>query len=67
MDLGLDEWLEEPALTIIEWADKFPETWPENYVRCDLSVADDGARIALLASQGPFASQWLASLDATNV
>lgn len=29
-DLGLDEWLEEPALTVVEWAEKFPQVWPDN-------------------------------------
>ena len=61
-DLGLDEWLEEPALTIIEWAEKFPETWPENYVRCDLGLEEDGSRTAQLTSQGPRGKQWLESL-----
>lgn len=64
-DLGLDEWLEEPALTVIEWAEKFPETWPENYVRCDLSLEEDGSRTAQLTSQGLRGEHWLASLRAT--
>ncbi len=60
-DLGLDEWLEEPALTVIEWADKFPETWPENFVRCDLSLLEDGSRQAIFTSQGLRAGSWLES------
>ncbi len=58
-DLGLDEWLEEPALTVIEWAEKFPETWPDNFVRCDLNLNDDGTRQAVFSSQGPRAESWL--------
>ncbi len=61
-DLGLDEWLEESALTIIEWADKFPETWPENYVRCDFSVTRDAARTVCLSGDGPRGIQWLNSI-----
>lgn len=58
-DLGLDEWLEEPALTIIEWADKFPETWPENFVRCDIELLSNGSRQATFTSGGPRAASWL--------
>lgn len=58
-DLGLDEWLEEPALTLIEWADKFPETWPENFVRCDIELLDNGSRQATFTSGGPRAASWL--------
>jgi tRNA threonylcarbamoyladenosine biosynthesis protein TsaE len=52
-DLGIDEWLVEPALTLIEWADKFPQVLPEDTLRCDLAVQPDGARIASLAATGP--------------
>ncbi len=62
-DLGLDEWLVEPALTIIEWADKFPETWPENYVRCDLQLQADGSRVAQFSAQGKLAEGWLSKLS----
>lgn len=58
-DLGLDEWLEEPALTIIEWAEKFPETWPENFVRCDLTLNEDGSRTVQLTSHGSRGMAWL--------
>lgn len=64
-DLGLDEWLEEPALTVIEWAEKFPETWPDNFVRCDLCLEEDGSRTAQLTGHGPRGQQWLDSLNAT--
>ena len=28
-DLGIDELYGEPGFVFIEWADKFPECWPE--------------------------------------
>ena len=58
-DLGLDEWLEEPALTVMEWADKFPQVWPDHRLRCDLSIADDGSRLARFQAEGEAARRWL--------
>lgn len=60
-DLGLDEWLEEPSLTVIEWADKFPETWPDNYIRCDLVLSEEGSRWAHLEGVGERGVRWLRS------
>lgn len=59
-DLGIDEWLAEPALTIIEWADKFPEVWPDNVLRCDLAIQADGSRLARLSARGERAEAALA-------
>ena len=61
-DLGLDEWLEEPALTIIEWAEKFPETWPDNYLSAQFVLEQDGSRTVTLAGQGARGANWMASV-----
>lgn len=58
-DLGLDEWLDQPVLTVIEWADKFRATWPEEYVSCEMSIQEDGSRRASFFAQGPSARSWL--------
>jgi tRNA threonylcarbamoyladenosine biosynthesis protein TsaE len=45
--LGLDEYLAAGGLTIIEWADKFPELLPTGTVWLDFTVvADDMRQIA---------------------
>ena len=51
-DLGIDEWLAEPAVTILEWADKFEEVWPDEVLRCDLSIQADGSRLAQFIAGG---------------
>ncbi|MCC6507522.1 MAG: tRNA (adenosine(37)-N6)-threonylcarbamoyltransferase complex ATPase subunit type 1 TsaE [Pirellulaceae bacterium] len=62
-DLGLDEWLVEPALTIIEWAEKFPETWPDETIRCDFSIEANDVRCVKISSQGPLAAKICQLLD----
>ncbi len=51
-DLGIDEMFAANCLTIIEWADKFQNYLPDNYLRLDLSVNEDGSRIACLTGFG---------------
>ena len=51
-DLGIDEWLAEPAVTVIEWADKFPQVWPDDVLRCDLVPDSSGSRRAEFSSTG---------------
>ncbi len=51
-DLGVDEWLESPVLTVVEWAEKFVGVWPENWIRIDLTLTDDGQRTAALSASG---------------
>lgn len=52
-DLGIDELYEQRCLVIIEWADKFPECLPQDYLRVTLSQAEDEARTATLSAYGP--------------
>lgn len=58
-DLGLDEWLEQPALTVMEWADKFTQVWPDQLLQCDLSMSDHGCRLARFEAHGEVARLWL--------
>jgi tRNA threonylcarbamoyladenosine biosynthesis protein TsaE len=44
--LGLDDLLNEPALLIIEWAERFPELWPAERVEIRLThLGEDHRRI----------------------
>ncbi|MEZ6138250.1 MAG: tRNA (adenosine(37)-N6)-threonylcarbamoyltransferase complex ATPase subunit type 1 TsaE [Pirellulaceae bacterium] len=55
-DLGIDELFEQPSIILIEWADKFPECLPMEYLRIEFgqSAVNDTqrrrAQIALPAS-----------------
>ena len=51
-DLGLDEWLVEPAVTIIEWADKFTEVLPEDVVFVHITPQADGTRSVDVSARG---------------
>tara|TARA_R110002096_G_scaffold82164_7_gene191139 strand:+ start:843 stop:1262 length:420 start_codon:yes stop_codon:yes gene_type:complete len=40
--LGWDEYLEEEGVVIVEWADKFPEVFPNETKWFDLTIAENG-------------------------
>jgi tRNA A37 threonylcarbamoyladenosine biosynthesis protein TsaE len=63
-DLGIDEWLAEPAVTVIEWADKFPAALPDEVLRCNLSLEADGRRLASFTAGAPRAQSVLERVSA---
>lgn len=42
--LGWDEYLDEGAIVICEWADMFPDLMPENTIWLEISHMPDGSR-----------------------
>ncbi len=44
MALGLDELLDRPALTLIEWGERFPELWPRQRIEVRLTRLPDERR-----------------------
>jgi len=42
--LGLDELLDRPALTLIEWGERFPELWPREHIEVRLKRQTDESR-----------------------
>lgn len=36
---------ESGAVSLVEWGDKFPDALPDDYLRVDIRVVDDGTRI----------------------
>ena len=42
--LGLEEYLESPAVTVIEWADKIPTLLPRDHLRIELEHRGDERR-----------------------
>ncbi len=66
-DLGIDELFEQPALIVIEWAEKFPECLPEDHVTIALSQVassqlDAELRLATLSASGPQSAELLQRL-----
>ena len=42
--LGLDELLDRPALTLIEWGERFPDLWPRSRIEVRLKRQPDESR-----------------------
>lgn len=42
--LGLDDLLDRPALTLIEWGERFPELWPADRLEVRLTRLPDESR-----------------------
>ncbi|MEM7561199.1 MAG: tRNA (adenosine(37)-N6)-threonylcarbamoyltransferase complex ATPase subunit type 1 TsaE, partial [Planctomycetota bacterium] len=51
-DLGIDELFEQPNIVLIEWAERFPQSLPEDYLHVTLEPASDGRRRMKLAAIG---------------
>jgi tRNA threonylcarbamoyladenosine biosynthesis protein TsaE len=43
--IGWDDYLDEPGVVIVEWADLFPELLPEHTRWYRLAMAEDGGRV----------------------
>lgn len=47
--LGLEELLDRPALTLIEWGERFPELWPRDRIEVRLQrLPDESRRIEVI-------------------
>ena len=42
IQLGWDDYLDEEGVVIVEWAEKFPEVFPEGTISFQLSIEADG-------------------------
>lgn len=53
LELGIEEMFEADAITIVEWADRFPRLLPRNTLRIHLEVGESPAsRHALIQAKG---------------
>jgi len=51
LSTGLEEYLHEEGVVVMEWADRWPEILPERCVRVEISILDDHQRDILLSGQ----------------
>jgi len=49
LDIGWDDYLNEPGVMIVEWADRFPQLMPPNTRWLALDLAGDGRTLRLPA------------------
>jgi tRNA threonylcarbamoyladenosine biosynthesis protein TsaE len=50
-EIAFDEYLEDGGITVIEWADRFPEVLPERTRRLHFEVLDESRRLILERAQ----------------
>ncbi|MBW1996971.1 MAG: tRNA (adenosine(37)-N6)-threonylcarbamoyltransferase complex ATPase subunit type 1 TsaE [Deltaproteobacteria bacterium] len=59
---GLEEYLYEPAVVVLEWADKWPEILPEHRIMVELFFIGDFERRIVLSGDHPRAVQIIKAL-----
>lgn len=52
LDLGVEEYFDSPAITIVEWADRVADCLPEDRIEIELQVTGDQERRAVLTAIG---------------
>ena len=62
-DLGLDDFLEEDGLTVIEWSQFVPELIPHQYLQITISLQDGDTRNFDLEAVGEFYEKFLEELQ----
>ena len=58
-DIGYYDVLEADGVCLVEWADKFPDAFPEDYLGLRISIAPDGTRTLEATPAGPRAEELL--------
>lgn len=43
--LGWDDYLDQPAILLVEWADLFPEIWPTQMQKITIEIMSSGRKI----------------------
>lgn len=63
IDLGFNDYLVAGGVMIVEWADKAPELWPEEYVLIAIERTGDTHRRIRVAAVGSGVAERLRALD----
>ncbi len=51
-DLGIEEWFDTPTIVVVEWADRFPDTLPDDSIWIDIeSLSPHERRIRMTAAR----------------
>lgn len=53
LDIGFDEYVGSHGIALIEWADKFPDQMPKDYLQIEIIPQDVTKRIIRLTAFGP--------------
>jgi len=64
---GLDEYLYQEAVVVLEWADRWPEILPDWNIRVEVAIVDEQTRKITLSGYHPRALEVLEGLDRHEV
>lgn len=60
---GLDEYICQGGVAVIEWADRWPEILPEQSISVNIKIIDDQRREVILSGLHPHAVEILGSIE----
>jgi len=63
LSTGLEEYLHEEGVVVMEWADRWPEILPERCVRVEISILDDRQRDITLSGRHAHAKEIMKSIN----
>lgn len=52
LELGVEEFFEEPAVTFIEWGEKFDHLFPYDHLKIEIEIVSDAQRQFTISSTG---------------
>ncbi|MGN0301950.1 MAG: tRNA (adenosine(37)-N6)-threonylcarbamoyltransferase complex ATPase subunit type 1 TsaE [Anaerotardibacter sp.] len=61
-DIAFYEYVEGTGVSVIEWARKFPEELPDDYLQITIKVEDENSRLIEMGSVGPNSTALLGKL-----
>jgi len=64
-ELGVDELLEQQGWTFVEWADRFEDCLPDDYLRIDIEVTGECSRVFRVSAVGAEMKDVIAQLHQT--
>lgn len=62
LELGIEEFFEAPAITIVEWGEKFVSILPKDHLSVELEVKSEDSRTIKLRGTGPRSQAIVAKL-----
>lgn len=62
-DIGYYDVLEADGVSLVEWAEKFPDSLPEDYLELRITIASDGTRTLTAIPEGPRSEELLAAWE----
>ncbi len=61
-DLGLDEYFDEDAVTVIEWSNFMAYLLPNEYLQCEVTILENNDRKYSFSAKGSFYEKFLEEL-----